>query len=443
MSETEELARTVLLCRDYVAESVTDHEICRRLQSLRVLCVSDRRNLSCHAGQTALVTLVSLLSRMGMQVALEIPDVEFFLPQSPLVGSSLLNALLGVSEAFVRGATISTGNDSRSDVIFVLGDSPLGSHGSLCWRLTGTEWAGRIAFEGVGLSRSWTAEFPMGSMASAALAAAEAFKFVMRGLHLRGDFCREFLRAAPSSGWNFVWGEPLGTEFDLGPIDFISGGAISQAALYVLDRIPRIRMEGRIFDDDRTASSNLNRNALSLREDVGDAKVEVVARRCRQFRLEPIAARFGSGNLEVDRLAPRVVVGVDDIPSRWEVQRRGPAWVVVAGTSHFNVSSSTHRFGEPCSGCLHPVDEPGPNVIPTISFVSFWAGLTTVMRLLEEAAGRPCPRGRQHLWLSPLRMDLQKAAIWSPVPARRDCPVKCAASRSLTDIDPIGLVARS
>ena len=392
MSGPEELARTVLLCRDYVADAVTDYEI---------------------------------------------PDIELLFSQPPVKGSSLPNALLGVSEAFVRGATISIWPETRPDMIFALGDSLVEDYRAPCWRLTGEEWAGRIALDGVGLPRSWTVEFPMGSMASAVLAATEAFKFALRGLGLRGDYCREFLRASRSCAWDFGVGGARRKEFDLGAADFISAGAISQAALYALDRIPRIRMRGRIFDDDTTASSNLNRNMLSLEKDVGRAKVEVVAGRCQQLALEPIAARYGSGKPESELLAPRVVVGVDDIPSRWEVQRRGPAWVAVGGTSHFNVSSSAHRVEEPCSGCLHPVGEPGPNVIPTVSFISFWAGMTIVMRLLEEAAGEPCPRERQHLWLSPLRMDLPRAAMWLPVPARRDCPVECFASRSLTEIDPM------
>ena len=437
MNGSEELARTVLLCRDYVADDVTDDEICGRLQSRRILCISDIRNLSSHAGQTALVTLVLLVSRLGMQVALNVPDIDLLLPQPPLVGSSLPNALIRVSEAVVRGATISKYTDAPPDVIFALGDSPLNDYRAPCWRLTGDEWSGRIASDGVGLPPSWAFEFPMGSMASAALAATEAFKFVLRGLRLRGNWVHEFVQPSRSCGWDFRSGETLETEFDLGAIDFISAGAISQAALYVLDRIPRIRMRGRVFDNDTTALSNLNRNMLSLQEDVGCTKVEIVARRCRQVVLEPIAARYPIGNPECDLLAPRVVVGVDDVPSRWEVQRRGPLWLVVGGTSHFNVSSSAHRLGEPCSGCLHPLDEPGPDVIPTVSFVSFWAGLATVMRLLQEAAGKPYPKVRQHLWLSALRMDLPKAAIWSPVPARKDCPVKCFASKSLMDIDPI------
>lgn len=243
MNGPEELARTVLLCRDYVAENVTDREICQRFQSLRILCVSDHRNLCSHAGQTALVTLVSLVSRMGAQVELDIPEIELLLPQPPLKRPSLPNALTAVSEAFVRGATISSFTYARPDIIFALGDSPLEDYRAPCWRLTGDEWSGRISFDGVGVPSAWKVEFPMGSMASAALAATEAFKHVLRGLRLRGLCEREFVRASRSNGWDFG-SERLGTEFDLGSVDFISAGAISQAALYVLDRIPRIRMRG-------------------------------------------------------------------------------------------------------------------------------------------------------------------------------------------------------
>src|SRR5271156_99465 len=87
MTAIEELNRTILLCRDYVADALSDAEICRCLQSVRVLCVSDKQNVSSHSGQTALVTLVSLLSRMGMQVGLTIPGVGMISKQPPLSGS--------------------------------------------------------------------------------------------------------------------------------------------------------------------------------------------------------------------------------------------------------------------------------------------------------------------------------------------------------------------
>ncbi len=437
MNGLEQLDRTVRLCRDYVVDDLTDYEICQRLQSQQILCVSDHRNLASYAGQTALVTLVSLVSRMGMQVALDIPDIKLASPQPPLLGSSLGRALLAVNEAFVASATITTRVDFRPDVIFALGDTPSEDYRAPCWRLTGNEWSGGVDIDGARLPRAWKAEFPVGSMISAALAATEAFKVTLRRLPLRSGAYHSFLRESRSASWDFGLGSVPVKAFDLGEVDFISAGAISQAALYVLARIPRIRMRGRIFDQDLTDASNLNRNMLTLRKDVGYAKVEVVARGCPQLVVKPIPARYGNGDAELEKLAPRVLVGVDDIPSRWAVQRREPAWLAVGGTSHFNASSSVHRLSEPCSGCLHPVDEPGPNAIPTVSFVSFWAGLITAVRLLQEAIGGAYPRQRQHLWLSPLRMDLPRAAMWSPVPARKDCPVKCLASRSLTEIDPI------
>jgi hypothetical protein len=86
--------------------------------------------------------------------------------------------------------------------------------------------------------------------------------------------------------------------------------------------------------------------------------------------------------------------------------------------------------GEPCSGCQHPVDEVGGAVtIPTVSFVSFWAGLAMAVRLIHRAMEVVYSGNRQHLWMTPLRMDLPRAALWSPVAARMDCPVKCVSSR--------------
>jgi len=207
--------------------------------------------------------------------------------------------------------------------------------------------------------------------------------------------------------------------------------------LYVLTRLPRLQITARIFDNDVTEASNLNRNMLTLIDDVGLPKVVVVAQRCRpKVHLEAVREHFSERFLESRILAPRVLVGVDDIPSRWEVQRQARGWLAVGGTSHFSVSSSSHGPNQPCSGCLHPADEPDGTVgapIPTISFVSFWAGLVTAVRLIRESLGTCCGPNRQHLWLTPLRMDLSSAAMWMRVAPRRDCPVKCSAAQAFED----------
>jgi len=429
MSELEQLDRTIRLCRDYVAEGLSDEEICRAFSSLHVLCVSDRQNLSTHSGQTALVTLVSLLSRMGMQVELKVPDVRMLAPQPPLIGASVLEALIASSEAFVNGAAVHGYSEFRPNIVFVLGDTATKNYNIPCWRLSGGSWYGAISAQAASKLPVWKDEWAVGSMVSAALAANEAFKFVIRHLPLRDQSTQVFFEQSPCCSWDF--GSILVPEeqIDLGDVDVISAGAITQAALYALVRFPCLRMRGRIFDEDTTAASNLNRNMLTLVTDIGSPKVQVVAQRCgTNVQLQPVNNRFVGGSFE-GTLANRLLVGVDDIPSRWEIQRHARGWVGVSGTSHFNVSSSSHNPGEPCAGCLHPVDDPaGGNPIPTVSFVSFWAGLAMAVRLLRDVVAAPYSSRQQHLWLTPLRMDAPHSAMWLPVAPRSDCPVHCVAS---------------
>src|SRR5207244_10227716 len=79
MTALAELDRMILLSRDHIAPTLSDEEICQQFQSFKVLCVSDLHNLSSHSGQTVLFTLVALLSRMGMQVGLNLPDTAVLL----------------------------------------------------------------------------------------------------------------------------------------------------------------------------------------------------------------------------------------------------------------------------------------------------------------------------------------------------------------------------
>ena len=426
MNALEQLDRTILLCRDYVADATCNDDICRAFQSLRVLCVADDHNLATLSGQTALFTLVSLLGRMGMQVGLEIPQVPMVAPQTPFFGDEVREALIGSSESLITGATVVAESYYCPDLISVLGNSGTAAKAPL-WSLTGDEWSGALRL-GRG-NQQWTAQWPVGGMVAAALAAGEAFKFVMRRLPFRVKEDYIFFQASEHCYFDFGFVPLPRREFAIDSVDVISAGAISQAALFALARLPDIRMSGRIFDDDVTAASNLNRNMLTLATDVGVPKVMVAEKRCGpNLTLKPIEHRLRTAGSRRWELSGRVIVGVDDIPSRWAVQRHAPGWVGVSGTSHFSVISSDHRPTEPCCGCLHPVDDSlGANPIPTISFVSFWAGLSLAVRLVREALVNPYSRDRQQLWLTPLRLDQPHAAMWMPVARRSDCPVRCAS----------------
>src|SRR5438132_877267 len=198
MRALEQLDRTMLLCRDHVVTGLSDEEICQPFQSLRVLCVSDLRNLSSHSGQTALVTLVSLLSRMGMQVGLSLPEAAMLWPQPPFSASSIRKALIASSETLVAGATVRCCSDFNPDLIFVLGDTKVDVGATPCWHLSGSDWFGALAMNGTMQTEAWTGKWPVGSMASAALAANEAFKFVMRRLPLRDQADQVFFEKSLS-----------------------------------------------------------------------------------------------------------------------------------------------------------------------------------------------------------------------------------------------------
>lgn len=422
------LDRTILLCRDYIADTVSDEQIVHVLQR-RVLIIADAESIRSHSGQTALLTLVMLLARMGMQVSVDAPEAALVTPQPPFVGETLHNALRSGSGKLLPGVRISLAPVKQPDLVFLIGTAKT-HHTVPCWWLTGTAWSGAL-IDSEKTATAWHTEWPMGAMSSALLGAGEAFKYAMRQLPLRHIEDRAFFEASRTCTWSFDAVQLPPTPLNIGHVDVVSAGAVTQAALYALLRLAGITMHGRIFDDDATALSNLNRNMLTLVEDVGTSKVGVVARRCApNILLKSIPQRFAP---EHGPLANRVLVGVDDIPSRWLVQRHTSGWVGVSGTSHYSVSSSSHQPGEPCSGCLHPIDDALPaRPIPTIAFVSFWAGLSLAVRLVREVVQQPYSRDRQHLWLTPLRMDQPHAAIWSRVPPHQACPAECLASRQLT-----------
>jgi hypothetical protein len=122
---------------------------------------------------------------------------------------------------------------------------------------------------------------------------------------------------------------------------------------------------------------------------------------------------------ELGQFAPRVLVGTDDIPVRWQVQAEKPPWLGIGATTHWAAMASFHREGLGCARCLHPRDEPTAGPIPTIAFVSFFAGLMLSCYFIRTVAGERVPPNEQYSYMSPLRPE----HIWrSPVAVRADCP---------------------
>jgi len=212
----------------------------------------------------------------------------------------------------------------------------------------------------------------------------------------------------------------------------VSGGAIIQAALYALSRIPDARGDIRVIEPEVADLTNLNRYSLLRRSRTASLKaVDLAEMGLAGFRVEPITERYDAAFRErLGPPAPAVLVGVDDIPSRWEVQAARPLWLGVGATTHYSAMSSYHVAGLGCARCLHPTDEPGGGPIPTVSFVSHWAGLWLASLFARERIGARPPVLEQSAYFTSLRAE-SSASLWlGPVAVRSDCPFRCGVVSS-------------
>ncbi len=383
----EALARTALLLRLDAFPGLNggrDGDIVDGLRSLGVRIVADRANLASPNGQTALVTLVCQCAMLGVRVDLDVPDVPQLIGQPPLrTDLPLGSALIEWTQVIFPKCLAPVASPLIS---FAIGDTatPGAVH---------VAGAGNVAVldtDREGIVR-WVGDTPYGAIGAAAAGAAEAVRAAIPCLAalldqpLPTDITWKPRPFAPVH--LTVPGTGLGT--GLGNLDVVSAGAITHAALYTLLRVPGLEADLRTIDRDQLGRSNSNRYALARAADIGRVKVDQLADFATDaVRITGVPVRLDEGTLTViGDLAPRVLVGVDDIPTRWLVQRQHPGWLGVGGTSHGFVVVSDHRPGHPCAGCVHPIDDDNPlEEIPTIGFVSLWAGLLLAGTLVEPDA---------------------------------------------------------
>src|SRR5258705_13164523 len=115
--------------------------------------------------------------------------------------------------------------------------------------------------------------------------------------------------------------------------------------------------------------------------------VDVASQQLGGLKASAALERFSAESKAILPLRDRVLVGVDDIPSRWAVQAKWPHWLGVGATSHYSALVSHHPSDLSCAGCLHPRDEAAVAEIPTAAFVSFWSGLLLASRFVRPVSG--------------------------------------------------------
>lgn len=390
----EALGRTALLLRLDAFPGLgadRDAELVDVLRSVGVRVVADRANLASPNGQTALVTLVCQCAMLGLRVDLDVPDSRQLVPQPPLDANlSLGSALAAWTNALFPGCLSRV---AAPLLTFAIGDTAIRRATELAVYVTGTEDVAALAGDRTGATR-WHGIGPWGPIGAGAAAAAEAMRAAIPTLAAQlGQPLPHDITWKPRPFTPLRLQLPGPNGRPAGPADLVSAGAITHATLYTLLRVPHFAADLRTIDPDILTRSNTNRYPLARAADLELPKVDQLAEFATDaVRIRGVRRRLNEHTLAAfGDLAPRVLLGVDDIPTRWFVQRQKPAWVGVGATSHAFVVVSDHLPGHPCAGCVHPLDDGNPlEEIPTIGFVSLWAGLLLAGTLLApDAATRP------------------------------------------------------
>jgi hypothetical protein len=417
------LDRTVLVLQDYVA--APGEEIVTTLTSLRVKLTASGDTLDEPNGQVALLAAFEAIARLGVEVVLDVPrDAVVNVPAPPLARGPLYDSLEHLASRLIQPL----GADGNCDLTFSFDRQA--AEGALV--IGASDFEGRLRV-GTGAG-GFDGQLPFGAVLAGAFAAAEVARVAIKRLIGAGyalvdsiplEHHDVTLSLAP-----FEYPE-YGA--DLGSVEFVSAGAITHAALFTLARIPRLSLSGRVFDDDVAAEDNLNRYVLLDADSLGKAKEEHLADLdWLSFSLRGIHRRVGEGELIAVDLGDRVVVGVDSVEARWNVQGLAPGWVGVGATSHALAMVSQHWPDTPCSGCVHPVPSPLATRLPTISFVSLIAGALLAHRLMQSAVA-PVRATEVDYVLDALRLASAEPFLTERPHAVEHCPVGCAATRAVAE----------
>jgi hypothetical protein len=419
---SEALTRTALLLNHELFSGNADEgALIDALLATSVRLQADEAAVSCRAGQTAVVTAFSLVARLGIGVEIAMPNVQLFDLVAPLRRDRLVDALIDLGADLVPGAMVRI-EQGPVDETFLFGtgvaDRPV-----------------RVGVSDFGCELSRTdepslclGELPWGGFAAGASIAPIALAAAMPRLeHAAGCAARS---PRPSPGppvvidlRSLIPGLDRAAGLDLGRVDAVSGGAITHGLLFCLLRVPELRLEMRVIEEQRAELSNINRYQLLRASDHGRVKIE---------QLESIAARgvkiAGVRELFTKAtrrgllpLADRVLVGVDDVEARWWVQEENPLWLAVGATGNHLAQLTIHAPGSPCAACIHSTPLPD-QIIPTISFVSFWAGLLQAAALVSDMAAGP------NLVVYPFALGGATAIGQFAIGPSPQCPIGCPAS---------------
>jgi molybdopterin/thiamine biosynthesis adenylyltransferase len=432
MSREKALSRTTRLINQHYFDSEADEDaIAVGLGATTVRLLGNAENLSSRSGQAAFATAFQLIARMGIGIELDAPEVPLVAEVAPLRRRTLRAALLDLGSDLVPGTVL---REQRGEVqaTFAFGDTPCAHEGTIF--VTATDLGCLLTEDGTERTRL-SGDFPLGGLAAAAAAAAVALVAALPQIEQVAGMERAG-RRHPSPGppvridLSELFPTLRARAAALGRIDAVSAGAVTNALVAVLAWLPEMSAALRAIDDDDVEIHNVNRCLQFRAGDVRKSKVDALRASSRElFAIDGVKTRLTPQSLdEIAPLADRVVAGVDNSSARWFVQEQWPRHLYIGATSNQEAVLTTHHPGEPCAGCAHPDPLPGGEMVPTISFVSFWAGLLQACALLVEAE-QPQPARRVTVYPFALGQPVWSSAAELPTGGR--CAIHCPVSAEI------------
>jgi hypothetical protein len=369
----------------------------------------------------------NMLLRLPVRVRFAVPDLHFeAVPPAPYAGHSLQSALSSVAERL--GVAVDFVSPPANGGPSILIEGP-DSHIEL-W--LGTQaWRAKLSREPLAVAGDGNA---LAAYATSALATAEVSRAWARACAHRGGLTTEPLsrvaRATESSTIN-LW-RP-GT-LEMGPslanlhvpaLDWVGGGAVTQAALCVLAAVPNLSLSGRVFDPKEIDQPDLNRSVLAFMDSIDLPKPEAI----RSVLLQNDLTFINSAYPPSGDVGPWVICGADDVSVRPKCQSFWPDRLVIIATEDqfAQVSHHTPTDGYFCGGCFAqaPVSsEPAATIVST----SVLAGVFGAATILRLSMGGEIP-GRTDILT--MRMDAPTAVSEvnpSPNPACAVCGGRRRAS---------------
>lgn len=333
------------LAASHVLGSYDQESLASDLNRFVVALAFDEAAAASFEGRTTLELVTNLLSRLY-------PALSFI----PLDSAARdhLPALRKLARAI--NPEVSIAARAKPTVCVVVGSTPPDLPCQMVF--AGSDgWLAKVATRSP--VKSGETENPFGAAAAAAIAAANVFRhlFARRLPNAELDESVSLSLVDGSQGKKAT--NPSLRDVDLGTTHLVGLGAIGNAAVWTLARLPRLGGHLHLIDHEAVELSNLQRYVLTTQASPLQAKTDLAIKAFgRRPGLELVAHQKIWASYVSERgdyRFERVAVALDSVRDRIEVQGSLPRWVCNAWTQLGDLGVSRHEFlGEgACMACLY------------------------------------------------------------------------------------------